>query len=715
MRAILTVCILPLALPYDTAIAQVTLVRGGKARAVVVTAARPSPVAAYAVEELVAHVKKATGQKLPVVPETSIPSEYVSRIFVGVTDAAKRQGIDIKNLQIEEYVLRTVGTDLYILGKELWPEDYHGTRPRYSEPWNPLSTECVHSGTLLGIYEILETNLGVRWLWPGELGTYVPTQTTIVLPSIDKTGKPRMFYRNLGGWDLPQIYLTGCFFGKRVRRDYRVGGLSAEVVRNLVFPTEEAGFTYGRAVEIFNRRHRRITQIEAPRVLLGSHVIAGITDWWAQFGKTHPDWFALRADGNRGLKIPRAGAWTPLCISNPEMQRYLVEQAWDGSDELTLGETDAAGESMCHCPRCQAWDGPEEEHFPDDLRLLKYTPHSMGDRYARYWKTIYDMAVKRNPHVKIGVYLYHNTLPAPRRDIKLNKHIFGEFVIYGSRDGWFPMKHEEEQWYRDQWIGWEKTGISLIYGPNYLLNNYVTPNVTTRQTGEFFRFASEHGMVGVNFRSYAFSWAAHGPMAYMHHRLLWDPDKDIEQIRQEYFSAFGPGAADVERYFDYWENYAANRPPVRDLATDPVGALERLKRIRGHYLAYPPKAYIPAEAIMIKALAAARQSPRPEFAERVQFLQAGLRHAKLSTRIQEFLDFASASSERGAAPKDAKKLEKAREAMAELIRFRHDPRNQFVSDYMSNAMVEKNQILDIELLFHGKGGSNQPLFKDGAN
>ena len=51
--------------------------------------------------------------------------------------------------------------------------------------------------------------------------------------------------------------------------------------------------------------------------------------------------------------------------------------------------------------------------FPEDFRLLKYTPHSMGDRYARYWKTIYDLAVKRNPHVKIGVYLYHNTLPAP--------------------------------------------------------------------------------------------------------------------------------------------------------------------------------------------------------------------------------------------------------------------------------------------------------------
>jgi hypothetical protein len=257
--------------------------------------------------------------------------------------------------------------------------------------------------------------------------------------------------------------------------------------------------------------------------------------------------------------------------------------------------------------------------------------------------------------------------------------------------------------------------MSLIYGPNYLLNNYVTPNVTTRQSGEFFRFAYEHGMVGVNFRSLTFSWAAHGPMAYMHYRLLWDPQADIEQTRQEYFSAFGPAAADVEHYFNYWETYAANRPPVRDLATDPLGALERLKRIRGHYLAYPPEVYVPAEAILAKALIAARKDPLPEFAQRVEFLQAGLKHAKLSRRLQDFLDFESLSAQRGAAPKDPKKLAQARQAMAELIRFRRDPRNQFVSDYMANASVEKNQILDIELLFRGKVGSNQPLFKDDAN
>ena len=42
--------------------------------------------------------------------------------------------------------------------------------------------ECVHSGTLLGVYEVLEDYLGVRWLWPGDLGTYVPRRNTIVIP-----------------------------------------------------------------------------------------------------------------------------------------------------------------------------------------------------------------------------------------------------------------------------------------------------------------------------------------------------------------------------------------------------------------------------------------------------------------------------------------------------------------------------------------------------
>ncbi|HUE16209.1 MAG TPA: hypothetical protein VMR25_18700, partial [Planctomycetaceae bacterium] len=109
------------------------------------------------------------------------------------------------------------------------------------------------------------------------------------------------------------------------------------------------------------------------------------------------------------------------------------------------------------------------------------------------------------------------------------------------------------------------------------------------------------------------------------------------------------------------------------------------------------------------------EDPLPEFAQRVEFLQAGLKHALLSTRLQEFLDFESPGAERGSAPTDPAKLKQARQAMRELVQFRQDPRNQFVSDYISNATVEKNQIVNIEILFEGKAGAKESLLKDDAN
>ena len=61
-------------------------------------------------------------------------------------------------------------------------------------------------------------------------------------------------------------------------------------------------------------------------------------------------------------------------MSNDELHHEIVDKAWDGGNVLTLGEADAAGESMCRCPHCLAWDGPRPADVPEDLRLLKYSP-----------------------------------------------------------------------------------------------------------------------------------------------------------------------------------------------------------------------------------------------------------------------------------------------------------------------------------------------------
>ena len=83
-RSVVTALVMALAafLP-PVAGAQVTLVVEGEPRAVVVTADAPTRTAAYAVEELVEHVRLATGVTLRVIPESETPRDVNTRIYVG--------------------------------------------------------------------------------------------------------------------------------------------------------------------------------------------------------------------------------------------------------------------------------------------------------------------------------------------------------------------------------------------------------------------------------------------------------------------------------------------------------------------------------------------------------------------------------------------------------------------------------------------------------
>src|SRR4029077_17245154 len=104
-------------------------------------------------------------------------------VYVGATQAARAAGINPETLTREATTLRTVGKDLYILGKD--------------GPGDALSENNSHSGTLWGVYEILERGLGVRWLWPGELGESIPPAKDIRLPAMDKTFRPTLNQRHL--------------------------------------------------------------------------------------------------------------------------------------------------------------------------------------------------------------------------------------------------------------------------------------------------------------------------------------------------------------------------------------------------------------------------------------------------------------------------------------------------------------------------------------
>ena len=650
-------------LPPLSGEAQVRIVEDGRARAVVVTADEPTPTASYAAEELVRHIAWATGVSLPTVPESEAPEDVHSRVYVGDTEMGRTFGVDPERLPRETFVLRSVGNDLFITGRE--------------SDGDPFAEHNPDVGPLFGVYEILERFLGVRWLWPGELGTYVPRTDVVRIPAIDEMSAPALRFRHFSWGPIRSVAL---------------GSAPLDPADEKLGFSHDVAVEYGKAVQVLLRRHR-IGGMDAKPP--SGHAFSG---WWQRYGREHPEWFQLRRDGVRG-DPDSTYAHVAMCVSNEELQDFVVSQ-WDGESVLLLGPVDRPG--RCTCDRCQAWDAPQPEEPPWFAERVYATDHRAqeefsgvtSDRYARFWKAIHENARKRNPHAMVSVsFIYENEFPAPLFDIHLGKNLYGEFVQWQDPHlRYFPMPPEAYEWVKAQWLGWRKTGIRMGYRPNYLHDGYVLPHFDTRQSGEFFKFAYENGMEGGSFDSLTGQWGVHGLRLYMHLRLLSDPTLEVDAIRAEYCSAFGPAAGTMARYFEYWEDYSfENHMRFIELFWE-FGWRYRSYARKAH-LAFPPESFGPAERLLEQAAAeAGAPGVLPEFAERVRFARVGLEHARLTLRLTSLFEI---QDEVPDTVPEANRTE-AESALRDLVAFRKQNQRLFFSDLLWVTSFWERPKLDLD-------------------
>lgn len=663
-------------LPGRMAAKSLTLVEAGAPRAVVVTADDPSPTAEYAAEELVHHFELATGAKLDAVAEANVPegADPPHRIYVGESRAAEEAGIDVDELPLETAILRVIDDDLYVLGRE--------------NEEDPLSRANTHSGTLFGVYELFERTVSPRWLWPGELGTHVPqTGTVEVSAGLDKTVEPV--------FDPRHITLEGIHSG--------------------YFSSGEARDAYRHDLDVYLRRHRigrSFTNPESPGHRLQGRLRA--------YARENPEGVPGFDDEGRGS----------LDVADPDLHRFIVEhhdkfdpagRIWRETDErilIRLGDRDA-GWQPSRSEASKAWDGPVREDGPinpvtgeifEEGFYQRFGRMHTSDRYARFAKTIYEMARKRHPEkdVKVSTLLYWNNLFAPTTDIELNEDIFGYFVPWGTGlEGavWFPISDTALEWVKQQWLGWRETGMSMVHRPNHLFAGYVMPHIE-RQGGEFFQWAHEHGMAGFYYTRLLGHWAAKGRNTYMYMRLFVHPEMEIDAIFDEYYSSFGPAAEHVRRYFEYWEAYALERhepvelPPGLMFGDDyklarhvtPLDPANLWNAVAGAADAFPVEKFASAKEILEKAMRAARQDADPVYAERVEFLQLGLEHARLASRFFETLDVKSAA--RAEIPEEPERRKAAVRAFEKLEAFRHRHGDDYIGNF-GNAL-KRNEVGSIE-------------------
>jgi hypothetical protein len=150
--------------------AAMVLARDGKARATIVTAAKPTLPEQTAAKEVSHYLKQVTGGDFAIVKEGTKRVAGIA-LLVGATEAARGQDLEPKTLGREEWVVRSISPSRIVLV---------GGRPR---------------GTLYAAYHFLEDVVGVHWWSPWE--EHVPKRPTLKIGDLDLRGQPRFRYRDI--------------------------------------------------------------------------------------------------------------------------------------------------------------------------------------------------------------------------------------------------------------------------------------------------------------------------------------------------------------------------------------------------------------------------------------------------------------------------------------------------------------------------------------
>ncbi|MBM4082804.1 MAG: hypothetical protein FJ278_24065, partial [Planctomycetes bacterium] len=165
----LTIAAFGVGLAVASGVEAATLAQDGKATAAVVLSAKATLPEQTAARELADYLSKVTGGQFAIQDESSATRADFT-LYIGPTQFAQAQGLDAAKLGPEEWLMRTVGKDLILIGG----------RPR---------------GTLYAVYRFLEDVVGVHWWSPWEES--VPRKPTLAVDGLDRRGKPVLAYRDI--------------------------------------------------------------------------------------------------------------------------------------------------------------------------------------------------------------------------------------------------------------------------------------------------------------------------------------------------------------------------------------------------------------------------------------------------------------------------------------------------------------------------------------
>ena len=359
-------------------------------------------------------------------------------------------------------------------------------------------------GSLYAVYDFLENELGVRW--PGGSDIAFRKQNPIRVKNPE------------GKW-IPKLNMRGI-------RVSSTGGRKAREAASLW------------------RRRLRTGGHDRPSY---GHAF---TQYWKRFGKTHPEYFAMRKDGVRAPVGAKADADNAaafrgakaqaiaLCVSNEALVDQVIADWREKSCPLyiNLCENDALGKDSCHCPKCTALDVVPKKKTPWE--------NWYADRYVNFANRVLARARKIRPDVKAAMYAYNAAEQAPKREKPDASLVIGmvptDFTMAGI----------------EAYVGaWKNAGLNhFFYRPNRH-TYYSLPQLPVGYEKHFFdlwQYLYRSGAIGFDYDSQTETGCFQYFDTYVLLKAMQDPSKTFAHWEKHYMQAFGAAADDIREYYRYW-------------------------------------------------------------------------------------------------------------------------------------------------------------------
>ena len=606
----------------------------------VVLPEKPTVSEEFAAKELKYHLEKATGKTIPVVLETEALTNG-RRFCVGNVKALSSAGIDYSALQVEERIVKGIKGDVFLAGGELPGFDDIVKTDKFRNAYS-----LAGGGTLYAVYDFLENEMGVKWIWPGELGEVIPKRQIPDMDGVERKGIEPLLKRELRGnlEGMRRITIANRLWGWKSAENAK-----REVERRRLWMTRNRmgfrrGFQFGHA----------------------------FVDWYRRFAG-NPEYFAMQPSGRRGCfsDVPAddtGNKYYPICVSNPKVHDTIVKD-WarrikgkvnpgETPPYLNCCENDSPG--FCTCSGCRAWDADDprfsvhpywngtikdvpknnrslmaKEQWGEDGAAVPNTdPPSVTDRYVKFYNTILEKARKVNPLAEVCAYAYSN-YRLPPKETKVS----GGIVISYVPGILFPYSKEKREEFRKDWNGWNSMGASqMFYRPNYMFGGGNMPYSQAKRMADDINFAFAHGMIAVDQDSLLGAWSAQAMKNYVAARILREPDASYEKMSEEFYCAFGAAADGVRTYCemldalndrfsdDEWAKIG-NANPSKNGA--PGGMWCNF--VMNIADLYSEEWFAKADAILVEAAAKVSGTER----DRVEFLRKGLHDGLLTYRTRK--------------------------------------------------------------------------------